>query len=401
MTFSVKGLKLNDVTLRRQMVEECVAMAKHAYAGGKIIPGDLVETLEYYTSEAFLPASETGNGKTATMPPIIPDPGEKTGERVPGIAELNAIHERLTRIVDPAKPGTILLLAREDQKNSRLSFLGAVPFVRRMMLASLICLVLFIGVSLFKQVGGPPESWVLFNSSGLDLLLKELFLLCAAGMGASFTALFRANRHIVRGTFDPKYESTYWIRFTLGIIAGMILATLIPIGETAEAAKGAVQGAGEGAGEAVKETVAAAGEAVKNGAEFVKEAVKNGAGTVAAKLKDTASTGPVVGFEKPLLAMLGGFSTDVVYQILERLVAAVGTMVRGDTSKQMEAREQELKARAIEDNTRTKFQLASDLMKVQDQLASGAASADVKKQIGALLGKLTDTGEEKPLMGKE
>ena len=134
-----------------------------------------------------------------------------------------------------------------------------------------------------------------------------------------------------------------------------------------------------------------AGEAAKGAAE----AVKNGAAEVAKKVEE------VGGFEKPLLAMLGGFSTDVVYQIMERLVAAVGTMVRGDATKQMEAKEQEMKARADEDVTKNKFQLASDLMKVQDQIASGMSTEDVQKQIGSLLGKLTDTGQDKPLMGKE
>jgi hypothetical protein len=37
-----------------------------------------------------------------------------------------------------------------------------------------------------------------------------------AGLGACFAALFLANRYIAEGTFDPKYESSYWIRFILG-----------------------------------------------------------------------------------------------------------------------------------------------------------------------------------------
>jgi len=38
---------------------------------------------------------------------------------------------------------------------------------------------------------------------------KMATLRVAAGLGTSFQALFQANRYVVAGTFDPKYESSY------------------------------------------------------------------------------------------------------------------------------------------------------------------------------------------------
>ena len=63
------------------------------------------------------------------------------------------------------------------------------------------------------------QEWLVL--SGHVLLYNLLFLIAAAGLGASFQALFQANRYVVAGTFDPKYESSYWIRFVLGLIAGL------------------------------------------------------------------------------------------------------------------------------------------------------------------------------------
>ena len=60
------------------------------------------------------------------------------------------------------------------------------------------------------------------------LLINELYFLSAAGIGASFFILFKISHYIVNNKYNPKYESYYWIRFLLGLIAGLILASLIP-----------------------------------------------------------------------------------------------------------------------------------------------------------------------------
>jgi hypothetical protein len=300
-------------TLQQQMVEECVAMAKHALAAGLNVPGDVVETLEKFTKQK---AAETPTDTAAW-----------------DIKQLNAVHNRLAKIVEPATPRTILLLDKESQKKGIWKFLGAVPFIRRLMLVAIISLVLFILISLSPFIDDNAESWNLFKASGLALLLRELFLLCAAALGASFAALFRANRYVVTGTFDPKYESTYWLRLVLGVIAGMLLATLVPIGQA------------------------------EGGADF----------------------------SIPLLAMLGGFSADVVYQILTRLVEAVASLVRGDAQRQVDAQRKELKARASEEESKNRFQLASNLMDVQNQIDSGLKPDEVKNKIKQMVNKLTET----------
>lgn len=316
----------SNLLLHEQLVEECTAMAKYAFASGLHVPGKVIQILNRFTGKALTCPSAPADGET--------NQSRDTGTGETGVKSQNPddirglimVHERLTKIVEPAKPRTILLMEQEQKRKSLFSFLGVVPFIRRMMLAAIVCLVLFITISLSPDINNNPESWDLFKSSGWALLLKELFLLSAAGLGASFTALFRANRYIVEGTFDPKYESSYWIRFSLGFIAGMILATLIPIEESVRA-----------------------------------------------------------DFGKPLLAMLGGFSANLVYRVISRIIDTFEALFRGDNRAMVQAEKAQVKTRATEDEIQNKVKMASNIMKIQQEIDANMKPEEIKQKMGKFL----------------
>jgi hypothetical protein len=307
-----------DLPLQSQVVLECVSMAKYAFASGKNVPGEAIEKLEKYIQAWY--GKTPAQGASPVNQPTKAD-----------IKQLIEVHNRLSKIVEPAKPRTILLLEREKRKHNFFNFIGAVPFIRRMALASFISLVLFIIISLSPDINNKPETWDLFRSSGVKLLLRECFLLCAAGLGASFNALFKANRYIVRGTFDPTYESSYWIRFLLGIIAGMIMATLIPIEESSQA-----------------------------------------------------------DFGKPLLAMLGGFSADFVYRIIERLIESLNTLVQGNSSEVADARAREQKARLMEDQIQGRQKMNAHLVKLQQDMDNDTSPGEIKKKIANIMNQVNE-----------
>ena len=303
--------------LYNQLIRECRAMAHHAFASGLNVPGEAIETLERFIENKPEPA---------------PAPGGEPAENKSDIKQLVAVHSQLSKIVEPAIPRTILLLHDESCRKGFLRFLGPVPFIRRMMLAAIVSLVLFIGISLSSYINEGAK-WDLFKEDGLRLLIQELFLLCAAGLGASFTALFKANRYIMSGSFDPKYESSYWIRFVLGIMAGMLLATLIPIEKAVES-----------------------------------------------------------GFGKPLLAMLGGFAADVVYKIITRIIETVGSLVRGDMQSMVDMQKKEIEIRLADENVRSRTQLVSQLIDLQQQIDTGMKPAELKDKMKQLVDKVVQGG---------
>lgn len=319
-----------DLGWERELLRECEAMAKYAFGSGMQVPGTLAQTLDdladavrqeeaEYLAAVSAPASPEGCSEVPDSTPARPR------RRI--TKELAMIHGRLCKIVAPAKPKTILLLAEESTKHDFWRFLGPVPVVRGLVLVAILSLIALLATSLSPEVDGKLD-WS--NDSGMGLLLEELFIAFAAAIGASFYALFQVNRYIAAGTFDPTYNATYWIRLVLGLISGVILALLVPIDE------------------------------------------KNALGTLA----------------KPSLAMLGGFSVTVVHGILQRLVYTLESLIWGENTNAAAAQEQAANARTSEQLTQTRMQLASRLTRLQQQLHGSATPDVLKAELDRILGTL-------------
>jgi hypothetical protein len=213
-------------------------------------------------------------------------------------------------------------LASEIEQGGFWKFLGPVRAVRGVMLVAMSFLLGFIVLALTPGVRGGDV-----KNQALALLFGEFYILSAAGMGATFSALFEANRYIVNYTFDPRYKGYYWIKIVLGLTAGYILAHLIPLGDSSS-------------------------------------------------------------LSKPTLAMLGGFSGTVVYNILNKLANSVESMVQGDPQSAIAAQQTAAKARAAEEVSRAKVKQATGLMGLQNMLGTGATNDDVQKKITQLVSEL-------------
>jgi len=137
----------------------------------------------------------------------------------------------------------------------------------------------FVLSSLSDSISHQNLSMDIYSLDGLQSLEVLVFLMSAAGMGGCFHALFTAHSYIEQGTYDPRLESSYWMRIGLGIIAGLVLSQMIPIGSGPETGDAA-----------------------------------------------TAPVSSASVFGKPLLALLGGFSATLVYTILQRLVETVESL---------------------------------------------------------------------------
>jgi hypothetical protein len=293
--------------LRDQILRECTEMVRYALSSGTRVPTALVEAVE-----------------TARTAPAASD-----------LAALTGAHERLAKIVAPATPRALVLFAEEDhEQKGPLRLPGPVRLVRRMALAALVSVTLFIASSLSHSV--THGSTDVLDSWGWDLLVNELFWLASAGVGASFAMLFQVNEFIVNRSYDPKYESSYWIKFLIGVISGFILVALIPL----DGLEGSQQG-----------------------------------GTA-----DAARS-----LAQPTLAMLGGFSASAVYRILTRLMNTVEGLFRADPRDEAALREQAAGARAAEDAAAARLGVASRLVELRQQIAAGAAPEDVSRLIADMV----------------
>lgn len=256
-----------SATLGGQLLEECRCMVGFALSSGKQLPDTIVPQL--------LQAEKALRDYEAAI-----DDSGGSDSAIAAIANLVTIHNKLAAVVAPAAPRAIVILQEAARKPAHVRLFGSVAIIRHMMLIAGVSLVGFIALSLSPRLDEAIQSHdILLDLDGIHLLIILLFLLSAASIGAAFDSLFRANRYIEKGTFDPRYESSYWIRFGLGLLSGMLLATLIPLSP---------------------------------------ELTLMG---------------------RPTLAMIGGFSSDLLYQIIKRLIDAIESIFKGNVAEMLKARE--------------------------------------------------------------
>jgi hypothetical protein len=244
---------LNLTPLEDQLIRESTAMASYALASGKHLPPRVAEILQSAQLSRQL-ASDSASVGSVDSP------------------ALSWAHAQLTRLVAPAAPRAVLLLAEQSGNRGRWGIFGPIPLVRYLLAIAFLSMLglLFIGAT--EQVSLTTTN--IFNLVGMASILNSLFLLCAASLGASFSGLFRINLYIAATTYDPKYDASYWVQYGLGVIAGVLLGTLIPLAD------------------------ATAGSAIT----------------------------------RPVLALIGGFSASVLYRLMDRLSRSIESMVAGAPS---------------------------------------------------------------------
>jgi hypothetical protein len=167
------------------------------------------------------------------------------------------------------------LLAPEPAGEGFRSIFGPIRLVRCLLVLSLLSLSGLLLLGATEEVTVANSGTDIFALVGLPSLMNAGFLLCAASIGATFSALFRINLYIAATTYDPKYDASYWVQYGLGLIAGALLATLIPIAD-------------------------ASGAAVT----------------------------------RPVLALVGGFSASLLYRVLDRLSRTVESVVAGHPTEE-------------------------------------------------------------------
>jgi hypothetical protein len=274
-------------------------------------------------------------------------------------------HRELSRIVAPARPATLELLHgyRQGRRPGRLSKIprqktgqglqpavgssrptlrpaglrgfsptgSTVPLVRWLMVATVVFLIAFVLLA-----ATPPareaSAGLGLSASTLDfgtLLLRELFLLCAAALGASLTALYRAGKEVARGSYDPEFDHTFLQRILLGMAAGLVIAELLPLGSGSQ---------------------------------------------------HTLST-----LARPAVALLGGFAADVVHGVLTRFVAALETLFNGGPENQEGARRELAQKRAEEVLAQADRATLNKLLEIRRIASSGAPTRAIIEEIDRVI----------------
>ena len=303
--------------LAAHLLDDCEVMACYAAANGIAMPEWLGNALAKIGAKAQASREEIQR--------IELEPGggdqQKIGELREGVgaavrADLRGLvrmHGVLAEIVAPATPRSIRATAGADTLRGAIR---SIPLIGHLLTLSILFLCTYVLVSVFGPLLGAEKPW--------SAAAHFLTLLSAAGLGATFWALFTAHRYVVAGTYDPRYTIVYWARLCLGLISGVILGAFV-FTRFPENAHTQAQGA--------------------------------------------------VFFSSSLAALLGGYSADAVNRILQRLVQTLVTLVRGDGAETQEARERELNADYRRRMAAARTGTAMRLVAVRNRLLNGDAAA--------------------------
>jgi hypothetical protein len=303
-------------TLTEQLVRESTAMARRLTSTGSSVPAPLIRS-----ADAFQAALER-------QEPV-------------DVAALAGTHQRLAALVAPSRPGTLYLLGRSGRPAERKDVLPDVQ-MGAMVKAAIVCMTMFIVLSLVQLVDAHPQVELFAGERMLVLkvMLEQVFSLSAAGIGAAFAVLFQVNERVQTRTWDPGETVSYWLKFFLGLVAGFVLASLVPKDGTLD-----------------------------SGAEAL------GA---------------------PVLALLGGFSASAVYRILTRSVEAVESVFTGGVKTPVAAATRSAAARAAAESTEARMAMAARILDLQQRMAAGLSAAEtaahLRQMIAALAPSAVDEG---------
>jgi hypothetical protein len=288
-----------------QMRTELRAMASHVLGTGHTVPPWTLAIL--------------------ARPDAAMDPAETVADAGADV-ELRALlraHGELAKLVAPATPELLVMLYKDsDDVRFRQTF-GQARIVRSFVVAAVLSLVVFLVVS-WSPYLNEPRWGDFFTSSGWPLFVNEMFFISSAALGASFSSLFQVSRAITNGTFRPKDESSYWVEFMLGILAGLLLSTVLNLAD------------------------------------------------IAPQDGDAASG---MNFRAAALALVGGFSSSVVQKVLQRLIDALETVVRGGAEAEIQIREQTGKLRLEESLVKERMRASMLLNDLQRRLIAGDSPA--------------------------
>jgi hypothetical protein len=315
-----------ELTIAEQLHNECGAMIRHASASGQAIPASVLATVSKLDRARSSTSLQSNGGSRsdsshASMDNVAWRPDERD------CTELGFAHRRLTKIVAPATPQSITVLNEERTSNRFWRFFGPIWLIRWLMVAALILLVSFILVFVTVE----PKPVVDGDVSWTTRFWTAVYLLCAAGLGATFAGLFKANQELSAGGYDPKEEPAYSGMLVLGLIAGVLLSQVMP------------------------ENFAGLDE-----------------------------------LTQPLLALVGGFSAPAVYSILQRLVETVQMLIRGDAGPRVGASGREATAGlAAEVDTReTLARAASKLVQLQREAGDKELPDYLRKELDGVIDDL-------------
>ncbi|PTX62017.1 hypothetical protein C8N46_103115 [Kordia periserrulae] len=143
------------------------------------------------------------------------------------ISDLINAHNILVKNIEPATPKSIAYLDLVSKGDDKKNIFQRLPMIRNLIILAVIFLLIFIGTSLSSEVNTTSLAKGVLSNSGKSLLLNMLFLCAISGLGVMFYLLRDISDGVRNATLMPEQSIYYVALIILGIISGLILSEIV------------------------------------------------------------------------------------------------------------------------------------------------------------------------------
>lgn len=138
-------------------------------------------------------------------------------------------HNILCKNVAPATPKSIKFTKKLSLEGKGKSIINKLPLVRNLIILAILFLTIFIATGLSPNVNNDSLDKGIMDNHGLSLLLNLGYLASVSGLGVLFYLLKNVSTSVKQGVLLPEESIEYMAQIVLGIIAGLILAEILSL----------------------------------------------------------------------------------------------------------------------------------------------------------------------------
>ncbi|WP_299769838.1 hypothetical protein [uncultured Dokdonia sp.] len=136
-------------------------------------------------------------------------------------------HNMLCENIAPATPKSIAYTKRLRKDTTKKSLFSKLPLVRNLIVLSLIFLATFIITGSSEDVNNASLDLGVMNNHGKSLLLNLAYLSSISGLGVLFYLLKNVSTSVKNGNLVPEDTIYYIALIVLGVISGLIMSEIL------------------------------------------------------------------------------------------------------------------------------------------------------------------------------
>ncbi|MEE9408841.1 MAG: hypothetical protein V3V28_12290 [Polaribacter sp.] len=143
------------------------------------------------------------------------------------VDDLINAHNLLCKNVAPATPKSIQFTKKLNQESDGKSIFRKLPLLRNLVLLAIFFLIAYVVSGMSPEVNNDSLDKGMMENSGIPLLLNIIYLSSVAGLGVLFFLLKEVSISLKKGSLIPENSIGYLSQIILGIIAGLIMSEII------------------------------------------------------------------------------------------------------------------------------------------------------------------------------